>query len=797
MKLSLQLPLIRKKNLHVKLIETVNTYGYFLSSIIDEGVCNGVTVMGSFAFLTKEFPKFISRLEYIDKVSPEQRLKDGLNAYEKHKKGLKLTEKEEIILEMPAFIEGIAAFQSPSNIMEGDMTKKFVSISEVLQLTFINSTTAKALMPALLKEGVVLKTLGFYPLTTAETLKFFDKLESLIKNARKDLLLIFDLTVSEGGHAAFISYDAAKEEWSVFDINKPSSVYAPLRTRHLRDLYAYFFSAYEHFFTLMILGKTEDKLEIETIAQQSESIRQSEQCFKLTTDKIDLICQSKKNGLVCMLIEHDDRLIFSQILQSEKFNDKNMILYCILNQRTELLKQLLANGSKLSDTNIEVAAILGNIDILKIVCEKLGIHILTKNPLLSAIKAGHTEAVKYLLKNYPSLRIVGYTDRDKRVNSLLLPYAFYSGNMDLVDYILKLEQSAQINGGNYSPSLLKIAIQVGDYALIEKALKLTNNVDMPTLLMAVKMGKLDSLKLCIQYLPNADNTILLNHACFYGHKPIIQWLLSQNAVFDSDYALELTMKGNPSIELLEFLLLHRKQSALSDYLLLIHLAVEHNKIKVLPWILTKYPQLINHKDKNGRTVFAKVVQKGDVKTVEMFLQADAIFTRQDLDLALQGGHVEAAFLIAQKLYPYQNKKKLFMEVISRALPVMNNQQILDLFKKITYMQDPVFGFIHQQRHASFDKVRAICYYGFFNKHIWQTATFSATASKLTDQFIKNLKAGETMVHNWKEISKINKFVFAKIGNFNDNQNAKRKQLLFDAINEAETNANQKSSNYGI
>ena len=98
---------------------------------------------------------------------------------------------------------------------------------------------------------------------------------------------------------------------------------------------------------------------------------------------------------------------------------------------------------------------------------------------------------------------------------------------------------------------------------------------------------------------------------------------------------------------------------------------------------------------------------------------------------------------------------------------MNNKQIIAAYDRLTYVNDPLFGFIHPPRHDFFDRLRLGIFKLKFNFYapIWQTATFREVAYGLADQFTINLKNGEKIDENWKKDSQLEAFIHAKYRQF--------------------------------
>ena len=86
------------------------------------GVCEGVSRMGMHAFFCGKYDIFLRRIIYLNTVSINQLLKELERIKKKQKSTESLTDLETFILEMPAFFDGVAAFQNPDALMSGDIS---------------------------------------------------------------------------------------------------------------------------------------------------------------------------------------------------------------------------------------------------------------------------------------------------------------------------------------------------------------------------------------------------------------------------------------------------------------------------------------------------------------------------------------------------------------------------------------------------------------------------------------------------------------------------------------------------
>ncbi len=203
-----------------------------------------------------------------------------------------------------------------------------------------------------------------------------------------------------------------------------------------------------------------------------------------------------------------------------------------------------------------------------------------QTPLLVAASQGHYNIVEYLLNNGANINDVD------NANSNIFHWAAYGGNIDMLD--LLLSKKLNINGENkYLQSPLWFACRSNKLLaaqwLVAKGVK-TNVVD--------------------------DNKCTALHfAALYGSIEIIKWLLIKELEIR-----DLRDKGNGRTAIC-YAVKSKSQKAIellleagssptgidNDGNNILHLAILENNINLVPWILQKYPHLLNTTNIRNRT----------------------------------------------------------------------------------------------------------------------------------------------------------------------------------------------------
>ena len=140
-------------------------------------------------------------------------------------------------------------------------------------------------------------------------------------------------------------------------------------------------------------------------------------------------------------------------------------------------------------------------------------------------------------------------------------------------------------------------------------------------------------------------------------------------------------------------------------------------------------------------------------------------------------------MLSEKFHNRGKDEAMFMTVFNATLPHMTNTQIVSLFNRLIVTSDDAFGFIHQQHHDFFDRLRL----GIFHLKLhlavplWQTANFCDVAYRLGNQFVKNLESGEKITPHWEKDTELHSFIHFNVGNFFHTKSKEREDKILAAI----------------
>ncbi|MFA6303139.1 MAG: ankyrin repeat domain-containing protein [Legionella sp.] len=785
-------PLINQKTYHQSLIDMIHEYGCFLPNAVENGVCQGISRLGIFAFFAKQYELFKKRIQYTHDTSFFQFQKD-LERVKNKSKNQKLTAEEQMIIEMPAFYEGISAFQNPNSLMKNENVYILTNLVTNNQDNFIRNTVGQAMVPQIISEqgGLIEHDIAFQCLSTKELKEYLAYLNTLIKAAKIDIVLNLNWNSTIGGHANYFAYDAELGKWHVFDINDDSCA---TKTYYINDPVD-FILGNEGVATFggSIISKKSQQSEFNKILAALRIYENLNQSKVLSKEKIEFL--KKLNPL---FLGHSLGFFgltpnISQIIDAKiPIDFRYLWEKAILKGKQQIIKLLLKKKIPIPLEAFSVAASSGNLPLIKQLIAAGGdINQTNKeivHPLYIAARAGHIHVVRYLIEHCKC----PVTVRNSK-NKNLLQAAFISRNNKLIDYILKFKVVAINQPDDDGITPLIWSIIYADEPLLRKALAQGAEINDVALIVAVQQGKLELLKLLInskfdinKKYKSIDNGTLLHIACSRGHVTVVKWLLDNgadiNAINDSTCTPLMTaIKFSNSAATIDLLL---NKTALTNrfFPTPLHIAVTEKDTDLLPWLIKKFPADLNVKNSRDFTPLTLALVNNNVKAVNILIEAGAEVTKDSINSAVCEGHLELALMLTSKLYNKEPNKSMFIELFNRCLPYMDNKQIIATYERLTCVTDPLFGFIHHQRHDFFDRLRMGIVQRKFNlsPYLWQTATFRKVAYKLADKFAENLKTKPTKKIDL-ENETIHKFIYGDIGNFFKDKSKQRTRMLLDAI----------------
>ena len=186
------------------------------------GMCFATTQYAMQAALAGEVNNFDSRILLLQSYVGEfQRLKNDIDEAKnavKHK--VVLTDKQEKLLEVQAFLEGIALYQSPAmskELLNDKENKNYLMIAEQLRSITIPAKLEK-------NDGRIEEICRVQYNDDKNLNDFLNKLKKICESRDFPISVVLNKWCSYVGHAINLSYDPKEKSWKLIDANNLPSV---------------------------------------------------------------------------------------------------------------------------------------------------------------------------------------------------------------------------------------------------------------------------------------------------------------------------------------------------------------------------------------------------------------------------------------------------------------------------------------------------------------------------------------------------------------------------------------------
>lgn len=407
---------------HVQLINMAQVLGY---SVSNAGLCQGYSLMWAQAVCAGDLSNFENRYKMLEKYAtdPTRLLSRVFSVREKAKNSQNtLTEEEKMLLEVPAFFEGIAAYLEPYRLSEISP----VELSQRDSLAIAKYFSSMALE----KTGFhrPLNMVNQYNLKSCTA--FLEKLNQVLLNAQDTAIVL-----SASAHAISIR-SVGPDQFELVDTNHldltDKKFTAKALARQLQDSFSW----------------TQGSLIMATEIYTPRHSKVSEQHLEVLEDKTDLtelLPEGKMGSLVHVAALMNDLKTLARIVRSNidintpaAGGHSALSMACLPGSRDAL--EFLLSSNKLNASSLRYAlsycATEHTLDSAKRIldyAEKHNINLMSgsPSPLHDACRAGDLKMVELLISRGADINM-----RSPQGDHLLLSAAA-GKSVALVDYLLK------------------------------------------------------------------------------------------------------------------------------------------------------------------------------------------------------------------------------------------------------------------------------------------------------------------------------------------------------------------------
>jgi ankyrin repeat protein len=797
---------LKYQTFHSRLSSFIDQFNYFPPKYTDPGICCGVSMMATQAFFSSNWDGFIKKLIYLSQEDPATLNEKIAAARIEIKAGVpyeNLSKQEQLVLDIAAFFDGIAIFQSPKELIHD--TFSLFQDSLIAQMSTLNHNVGLALQSDHIqkKGGLFKDNLFFRCFTKQDAVDFFSICQRILE--KDPMNVVFNLTdvSSVGSHASILSYHKEKKAWQFFNINNKDYLNGDLRYSsdpvQLATWLLSLSSKSHVAFACSIIGQGNESDKVKELRDQLKA----QATISLPKDKINYLHTIANNNLEFRIVDANDvEFLKALIAQGFPINKNLLFSYAVKLDQTELIEYCLMNHLNIPAEVITTTAARGDITLMRKLLDsggQIGLDANGNHPLIQAALNGQRSMMALLINEYA----VPITVRDSQQRNILWA-ALISNQHNLVEELIDYKEFSLQEKLADQDTILSFATAICGYQTVDLLLTNGATVELGDLKRAVWEGKLDVLKRFTTEIPLLDitqshecfnDTTLLHHASAAAKDDIIAWLLDEhkmdvNATSEKRPVTPLTAAicnagTKTTIELLSQHGATLNAVYIQENYTLLHLAAEFNRIDLIPWLLERSPDTIHQQTTSGMSAFDIAVSNGHTHLSIMLLKTGVQLEKKHIDAAMHAGHFELAFVLSETTAGKKEKEKetLFLSVFKSTLPHMNNTQIVECFDRITNTFFTPFTFIHHQHHDFFDRLRL----GIFRREYrltappWQTAPFLKVAYALSEQFIQNLNNGEKIDPGWENNPKLNAFIQADFGNFFTSKSTRRKKDLLFSI----------------
>lgn len=405
---------------------------------IEGGICAGFTSAWIQSFISGEpersrFFKKVEMLLNTENISQKiQEAREKKAKFHHTQSSDRLTEDENLLLEIPDFIKGILLYQNPENyrnIFGRELTKSHIEeISKYVKLNTSEngprSTKSNASISMIHNESLLM---GYKELKV-----YFAKLEEIIKNHSDDLVI----SLSSPNHQIGIHYNKEKGKWVVINTNIDDNILGKEKGYQLNYDVAYdianqlYSQRYNEndLYNIQIAAspKLLNSPEYQNICQKLSELQQSN-LDKLSEKKINENVPVPSGSLIS---ESDGTCTYA--IQTVGKHDITALKYLIEREKIH------ADTSLYADSTLAEAFQHYHPDVVLLLCRQLTndqlnnkISISGKTPIQFAIQHGDNKLFNYLLERKVDMTVKSESDET------LLHYAVKYQRNDMLEILLE------------------------------------------------------------------------------------------------------------------------------------------------------------------------------------------------------------------------------------------------------------------------------------------------------------------------------------------------------------------------
>lgn len=472
---------------HIKLIELGQKFGYSFDA---KGICHGFTSMWGQAVCAgeKEEENFYQRLALIDgDIDKPQALIDNIKQLReriKSKRTIPLTEKELLLIEIPAFFEGVEIYHNPrrAHLLLGE------SLSQINVKAVSKITASKALEN---NDGIEIIFNSSYAFTPNVLQVYLEELENILSSSVKIAVYL-----RNDEHVVGVKYDTKQKKWRYVDINvygafiNASEFYQTLSTQELvRWIFKSFQDASSDSVFNIKIQSSKYNPALDTLKEgltflTSLFVTEANHASMRNSRGVGLLYMAAKNNelsLANQLLEYAD-----DVNQASTNSGKTPLYIACENRNLDVIQAFLEKGANVNQasadgglTPLYMACQNGDLDVVQILL-KFGANPNQANtidgatPLHLACHRGSLDVVQILLEK-------GANPNQARTDNGLTPLHIACLNESLSLEVVQtlLEKGVNVNQASTDVGITPfyLACQYGNLAVAQVLLKYGANVN--------------------------------------------------------------------------------------------------------------------------------------------------------------------------------------------------------------------------------------------------------------------------------------------------------------------------------
>lgn len=405
------------------LIERMQQLGYDINQF---GMCYGISYVGIVAILLNDLVTFDRRLETFYRIKTFE-IKRTIKA--SRQRYLTSNTRDQDILEIPAFLDGIAIYQQPQlypHLFEADAPR------------FQNAEAVRHLIPSyqLEEQGgaqLICSFTGIY--NPCELISVFQHLRMLLHSALPESAAPIALALKNTIHAIAIGYSRSSDEWIIIDADSSPSQ----RFKSTEIFSSKILSAFSHngisTFSTKIYCLTHQLSLAEPVIKQWTTSRYWQYVHSARDDKMFYQDSHHSNRLHMAAIENDEYILIELLKQGVDPYRRNLHGYsafefAIIFGHERITHSILTTASNYASFTLEIKenslylAIFYHHHAIALQLLAIGINPNTPlhtdhNPLYAAANLGFYDFAETLLQHGADPSIV-ITDEGKTPHSIAI-----------------------------------------------------------------------------------------------------------------------------------------------------------------------------------------------------------------------------------------------------------------------------------------------------------------------------------------------------------------------------------------